>query len=407
MSALDTLGAHQIVTAIADTAARWSDADFPPRVRALDAIVERTGYSTPVVEYALDRLFESLDAPGLEATIAGELGSLQALDEFVDRRGRPRARALPLGNVCIVSSRTTIGVALLPAVFALCAKCDVLVKDREDHLIAAFFRTLAEEDDAFAHAAMAKAWEGDDDSAGLHAFAAVVAFGGDDTLAKIRARCAPLARFIGFGAKASAGYVTRDALTDAQKARELAHAAARDLLLYETEGCLSLHALFIERGGALGSEDFASLLAAAVERAAVEFPAARREPGVQARIGSARALAAFQSATGTGTVFSQGSATHLIVAEPPRSQPPFFLPHSLGVLGVDSPAEAVEYLEAHGIGLEALATDRARPDVVQLAIATGASRIARFGELQHPLASGYHGGRPRVADFVRWITDET
>jgi hypothetical protein len=37
----------------------------------------------------------------------------------------------------------------------------------------------------------------------------------------------------------------------------------------------------------------------------------------------------------------------------------------------------------------------------------GASRIARFGSLQIPQLGGFHGGRPRIADFVRWIVDET
>ena len=75
---------------------------------------------------------------------------------FALRPGRPRARAIAAGSVCVVSSRTTIGVAIVPAVFALCAKCDVLVKDREDGLVRAFFSTLAEERAEFAEAARAQ-----------------------------------------------------------------------------------------------------------------------------------------------------------------------------------------------------------------------------------------------------------
>lgn len=408
MSALTNLEARRIITAIADTAARWADPDFPPRLRALDAIVQRTGYSAPVVGYALDRLFESLDAGALQATIAGELGSLHALDRFVERRDRPRARALPVGKACIISSRTTIGVAIVPAVFALCAKCDVLVKDREDHLVAAFFRTLAEEDDAFAQAAIAQAWEGDDDAVDLGSFAAVAAFGGDDTLAKIRARCASDARFIGFAAKASAGYITLDALPDLAAAQQLARLAARDLVLYETEGCLSLHVLFVERGTAIATEQFAAIFAAEVERATAEFPIGKRDSQTDALLTSARAFATFRSAIAEkGAVLSDERINHLIVADPPFPQALFFLPRTLSVYTVESPAMAAAYLAGHGVRLEALATDRARPDVVQLAIDAGASRIARFGELQHPLVAANHGGRPRITDFVRWITDET
>src|SRR6185437_11985623 len=173
---------RKIVRAIADAAERWSDADFPPRVRATERIVERTGYSIPVIEYALDRLFFSITQREIEAAIVTELGSLDILDGFSPRAGRPDAWAAPAGAACIISSRTTIGVAIVPAIFALCAKCDVLVKDREDALVAAFFETLAEELEPLAHAARASAWSsGDENAPGLSAFDAIVAFGDDAT----------------------------------------------------------------------------------------------------------------------------------------------------------------------------------------------------------------------------------
>ena len=126
MTALAALPARSIVRAIADAAARWSDADFPARVRATQRVAERTGYSVPVVEYAFDRLFFSITQDAITATIKDELGGLEILDEFMPRQGRTDAWAQPVGNVCVISSRTTIGVALPAAIFALCAKCDVL-----------------------------------------------------------------------------------------------------------------------------------------------------------------------------------------------------------------------------------------------------------------------------------------
>jgi hypothetical protein len=38
-----------------------------------------------------------------------------------------------------------------------------------------------------------------------------------------------------------------------------------------------------------------------------------------------------------------------------------------------------------------------------LAEALGAVRAAPLGTLQTPPLDGHHGGRPRIADFVRWI----
>lgn len=404
MSRLAAVPARKIVLAIASAAERWSDGDFPSRVRILDGIAERTGYALPVVEYALDRLFFSVTQHALEATIKSELGSLDILDRFISRDGRPDAWASPVGRVCVISSRTTIGVALTPAIFALCAKCDVTVKDREDSLAGAFFETLIEELDEFADAARAAVWSsGDERAPDLKAFDALVAFGSDPTLDSIAQTVGSRARFIGFGSRASAGYVDRESLSTQAGAKALAQGAARDLVLYESEGCLSLHVLFVERDGAIPPERFCEMLAAEVERANVEFPPARQHASVSAQIAQQRDLAAFRAASGTGAVYANADAHYALVLDPPRNEPPQFLPRTIGVIPVDDPVQALTYLREHGLPLEGFAVSAARPELITLAIDAGAVRLTRFGELQHPPISGDHGGRPRIAEFIRWI----
>lgn len=404
MTALAQIPIHKITRAIAHAAERWSDADFPPRVRVTDRVTERTGYSIPAVEYALDRIFFSVTQADLEATIANELGSLDALNGFAPRARRPDAWAAPAGNVCVISSRTTIGVAIVPAIFALCAKNDVLVKDREDSLVHAFFQTLAQELDPFAAAARASTWASDDENAPeLQTFDVVAAFGSDDTLAAIRNALAAGARFIGYGSRASAGYVTRETLGNAAALKALCRGAARDLVLYETEGCLSLHTLFVERGGALSLEAFGRMLSQSVEEANVEFPIARRHAADAASIAQQRNLAAFRAAAGHGAVFASERGEYAIIVDQAPSQPPHFLPRTLGIIGVDSPEDALQYVRTHALRLEGFALSDERNDVSRAALQAGAVRLTGFGELQHPPLSGNHGGHPRIAEFVRWI----
>ena len=398
---------RSIVRAIGDAAERWIDADFPPRVRVIAAACERTGYSTPVVEYALDRLFSAMTRDAIEDVIRNELGSLEALDGFVDVLGRVRSRALPVGRVCILSSRTTIGVAIVPAIFALCAKCDVLVKDRDDALVAAFFKTLAEELEEFATAAAALTWDGERDRRRLDEFAAVVAFGDDATLQRIRADLAAAARWIGYGSKASCGYVGRDALDTAANAARIAEGAARDLVLYDTEGCLSLRVLFVERKGGVSPEEFCRMLARATEHASVEFPPGAFDAGRLAPVAAARDAASFRASGARGAFFSRPDAAHLIVLDQPRDDAPPFLPRALAVFSVDAPADAAHYVARHRIPIEALAAAGLQDGAAAAARALGASRIAGFGALQSPPLRGYHGGRPRIAEFVRWVGDET
>ncbi len=430
MTALAGTPVRKIIAAVADAAQRWSDADFPPRVRVTERIAQRTRYAAPVVEYALDRLFFGITAATIESTIRAELGSLEILDDFTRRDGRPDAWAAPAGRVCIISSRTTIGVAIVPAIFALCAKCDVLVKDREDTLVGAFFDTLAEELDAFEGAAQATIWTANDEHAlSLGTFDAVVAFGTEQTLRAIsrsiapgarligRARVvprppgaeqrteaiAPDARFIGYGSRASAGYITRESLRDTENAVRIAHGAARDLVLYETEGCLSLHTLFVERGANVSLTEFGRILSSAIEAANVEFPVGERSETHAAQIAQQRDLAAFRAAGGRGCVFASEKAEYAVIVDQPATEPPYFLPRTIGIVAVDEPGGAVAYVREHCLRLEGFALSDDRSDAVQAAVQAGAARLARFGDLQDPPLSGDHGGRPRIAEFVRWI----
>jgi hypothetical protein len=406
---LRALSAAAIVASIADAAERWSDADFPPRVRATEAIQTRLGYSTPVVEYALDRIFFSLRADALSAAIADELGSLAALDGPVDRPGRPASWARGVDRVAIVSSDSTIGVALVPAVYALAAKCDVLVKDRNDALVRAFFLSLAEERPEFAAAAVARDWRGgaDPDEAGVLGRAdAVVAFGSDPALRAIRAQLRADARFVAFGHRASVGFVQL-AEIPARRREALLDAIATDALLYDGEGCLSLHALFVA-GDASATAALATDLAAAFERVSIEFPPGTADdPQRAAALAAYRNLGAFRAAGGRGAIYAPVRATAAIAFDPPRDAPPPLLPRVLPVFPVAGPEDAVAYLRAQHVPVMAVGvSDPAAPAALRFAEAIGAVRIARLGEMQAPPVGGHHGGAPRIADFVRWIDRE-
>jgi hypothetical protein len=421
-------GVARVIRAIADAAKRWRDADFPPRVRTTRALLERTGYTEPVVDYALDVLFGSLTAAALEATIAGELGSLAALDGFVARPGRPDVRFDGVARTAIVSSDTTIGVAVPALAFALCAGSHVIVKDRSDRLIAAFAATLAEELPELAQRIETSMWNGVDETASrahLESADTVVAFGRDETLAAIRALLRPDARFVPFGHRTSVGYLARETLATSADAgsnagaagrdgaagracdegsaaaRSAALGAARDALLFDGEGCLSLHVLFVERGGALEPAGFARMLARALDETAVEFPAGYAE--LDAATAAYRRAALFRAAQSTGAALGGIIGTHLVVLDPPFADPPAFLRRTIAVYGVSGPHEALEFLRRHALPLEAVAFGDGEPraGLVDFALASGAARITTLGDLQRPPLGGEHGGMGRILPFVR------
>jgi hypothetical protein len=397
---LRDLPAHRIIGHIADAAARWRNADFPPRVRATAAIEERLGYSTPVIEYALDRLFFGITAQGLETAIAAELGAVAALDGPLPRAHAPAAWARGVEWAVVISSDTTVGVALVPALFALCAKARIVVKDRSDALVAGFFATLAEEHPAFSSAAIALPWEGGSDPVEDELFATadvVVGFGRDDALTAIRARCGAETRFVPFGHRASIGRLSARGVQELDAMR--ADVLVRDALLYDGEGCLSLHATFVTgRTGALAQ--VASLLAAAGERAALEFPIGRRTPERIAAIAGYRNLARYHAATRGGAMIESGTA---VVVEGSLDAPPPFLPGALVVIPISGDDDVAAYVAAHRLPVQALGVDVVDPASIELAARIGAVRVCLFGTMQDPPLAGHHGGEPRIAPFVRWL----
>ncbi len=83
-------------------------------------------------------------------------------------------------------------------------------------------------------------------------------------------------------------------------------------------------------------------------------------------------------------------------------EPPPFGAGVIPLVRVANVDEAAAYLERHGVRLQAVAT--ATPDAAAaLAARLGAVRAAAFGSLQDPPFAGHHGGRARIADFIRWI----
>ena len=372
-------------------------------MRATRALRARLGYSEPVVDYALDRLFEDVTRESLRSVIESELGSLEALDGFVARRGRPDVFFRGVPRAAILSSETTIGVALPHLLFALCAKAHVDVKDREDGLLGSFMQTVREERPELAALAHVESWSGEDVAhAALHLAGAdtVVAFGADSTLRAIRAQLKPEARFEAFGRRISAGYVARETLRDEQTASECARCAARDALLYDGSGCLSLHVLFVERGSVIDPAAFRKLLLRAFETLAIEFPSAMPEDPQSVAY---RRRLEFVQTQHAGTDFAAGAYV-LVALDPWTDEPPPLVRRVLPLYSVDGPGEALAFIERHRLPLEGFAACPAeRADVRDVALRSGAARIARLGRLQAPPLAGNHGAKERVLPFVQAI----
>ena len=255
-----TLTTARLVAGLGQTADHWCSRAHRHRAQAERLLPATTGYAPEMVSEALDRLFEPLRAPGLEALMQSEVGHL--------RHRPPRL-------VAVMGAGTVFPPAIVAATCALLLRSPVVIKSSslEPVLAPLWARTLAECDPDLGSLVTVLNWsriETELTRALFEPAEAVVAFGDDDTMAALGQALPPGATLIGHGHKVSAAILTARALV--ADARGLARRLARDVAIYDQQGCLSPHTVFVIESAATPARDFAALLAEELADLARQWP---------------------------------------------------------------------------------------------------------------------------------------
>jgi hypothetical protein len=117
-------------------------------------------------------------------------------------------------------------------------------------------------------------WEGGDEEMEREVFAAsdaIIINGGDDAVESVRRRLPTGVKFLGFGHRVSLGCVAREKLTG-EELPALAEAAAYDVSIWDQQGCLSPHCIYVEKGGGVSAGEFAEALAVEMGRFEAKHP---------------------------------------------------------------------------------------------------------------------------------------
>jgi hypothetical protein len=264
----------RIAAAIAAACARWRDRAFAPRRATLAAIAAAWGWSEPLLDESLDALLAPFSAE-----------ALAAFPQRVEQRSELVGLIMP-GNVP--------GAGLHEVAIALIAGRALMVKTAtaEPLFFARFAQTLRDADAEVGARVAIVNW--DRTRAELTAaFRAncdwIAAFGADETIANLGAdefaavsnthlvskqrSAGRLA--VGFGGRVSGVLIAAGTAAGAG-ATGVADAVARDVSLFEQQGCLSPHQVFVEAREAGAAREFARELAAALERCITWMPPPRR-----------------------------------------------------------------------------------------------------------------------------------
>lgn len=218
-----------------------------------------------------------------------------------------------------------------------------------------------------------------------------VVFGSDATVAEFRAKCPPQIPFQAHGHRISLEIVLDD------PGFESCALAARDVSLFEQQGCLSPQVVFV--GG--DAYRYAAALAREMERFA--NPAPPLPLAVQAEIAHARADWEFRASGDPGVKVWKGAAWTVVLEQ--SDEFPVSPLHRF-VFVKPLPADLPLRLARFSNHLGGLGIWPATPANAMRFAETGFSRICAVGRMQDTPLTWHADSRQNLASLVRWVDFE-
>lgn len=406
----------EIVAAIDRVAARFLREGDPLRAEAIQGVHSATGHSPAMARLIVDGMAADWRAGPLRCLLAAEFGDPGALDRFVARADGRRSRAFGPSLTMHVFSGNVPGVSVTSLIRALLVKSASVGKTAAAEPVMAplFVRALAEEDPGLGECVAITRWRGGDEALEAVALAradAVIVYGSGETVRSLRERTPPGTRFLGYPHRISFGVVAREALTDEGTARQLAEDAALAVATFDQRGCVSPQLVYVETGGSISPEAWATLLAAELDRLESELPRGAVTAEEAAAIRQLRARAEFAELAGSGVRLhaSADGTAWTVVYDPDPGFGASCLNRTVSVRPVTSIDEIPGLVAAASTVLQTVAfagpADRRERFAGNIG-ALGASRVTSFRRMPWPAPSWHHDGRPPLGDLVRWCDVE-
>lgn len=413
---LKALPVSRIIAIVDAAIARLLDPGDAYRQEALRLLPAVTGYDPEMVRLGLTNFLQAFRAPQLHRFVAEDFANPKVLDEFQPAAKGGFVRAF--GPDLLVHS----WAGNVPALPLWSLACGLLVKagnvgklpSAEPVFATLFARLLAEVHPPLADCLAVVWWQGGDAASASAAFAeadTVLAYGGNEAIAQVRALVPVTTRFLGYGHKLGFGMVSRAAL-DTQRAPASARLAAHDIVRYEQQGCYSPHRFYVERGGRVAPRAFAQYLAA--ELAALQQRYPRRALALEeaAAVSGWRQSAELQSLADDGFELLGAPAATWAVAYSDRPRPlaPTAGARSILVCAVEALDEVPPLVAPHARFLQTVGIACAPQELFALSESlghAGVTRIAALGAMTAPEPGWHHDGRFNLADLVRMVEIET
>ena len=332
-----------------------------------------------------------VSADSLRALIAAELGHAEALDRFIPH-GAHHSRAVAPATILHILSGNTPAAALQALLRGLLLGSRNLCKLPSSGLpeVAQFLVALPPELRALVEVSgqLPGDW--------LARADAIIVFGNDETIAHFRALAQPWQTFIAHGHKLSFGIVFDD------PAFASAAAAACDASVFDQQGCLSPHVIYVRESGTFTAKAYAERVAAEM---AVFEKHSPRGPLTLSEANSIRTLrdeTTFRVANGEPlALFASADSAWTVIADSTPGFPSSPLNRVLFIKPL--PADLADTLAPVRAHLSTCGICPSTHEHAEFAASLGVTRICPLGKMQQPPLTWHHDGVPVLAPLVRWI----
>jgi hypothetical protein len=406
---LAPLRVSEIIALLDRATARLLDAQDPLR-RQADALLPCvSGFDAEMVKRGLQAYLHAFRAPQLHRFVAEDFPNPKVLDEFQPAVKGGAVRAFGPGLLVHSWAGNVPGLPL----WSLC--CGLLVKAGNIGKLPSaepVFATLAVQALVEVHPPLAQAlalvwWKGGELEPAATLFAqadAVLAYGGDEAVAQVRAQVPATTRFLPYGHRLGVALVGRCTL-DAHRGPAAARLVAHDATRWDQQGCYSPHVVYVERGGIISPSAFAQYVAAELAALAHRHPPRARTLQDAASLAAWRQSAELRALAGGADLYADDAGGwSLAYADAPIALAPTAGLRSVQVVALDDLDDAAGLLAPHARHLQtaalAVAPDRLWPLAGRLAEA-GVTRVCALGAMAAPEAGWHHDGRFNLSDLVR------
>ncbi|WEG14642.1 acyl-CoA reductase [Pullulanibacillus sp. KACC 23026] len=410
------LSINEIVDKIDQAVQKWLNPHYPLRQLAELLLPPLTGYDAEMIRLELKQYMRNFRKKELLRFIDEELDQATILDEFRPRKTGGMSMAFGPSLIFHVFSGNVPGVQLWSLIMGLLVKSANLGKtSSSEPLMAVLFgQSLAEVDERLAETLAILPWKGGTEELELpsiEAAEAIIVYGSNTTVEKIRPMVPYYKRFLTYGHKISFALIGKEALT-ADRYYETIHHLAEDISIYDQQSCLSPQLVMIEKGGGVSPKQAAQLLASELERYHLKRPRAVLKPNEAMAIQKARhhyTFAAMENPEEITVYQSQGDTAWTVIFHYHVGFELSPLNRTVHVFTTEKLEEDLHVLRPYQHYLQSCGAAVKPERLFSLAKelgSIGVDRISAIGEMNHARPGWHHDGGLNLLSLVRFIDIE-